>query len=179
MKSCESNVAYYCLKCIMEQCLLLHLLLLVYTLYTAHYLLNSKLVFHSLVFQFLPYYSWEEKGQRSEILRVTKSNVLFSSGLGRTWQVRRLSFAGGLLIWERKKSYNMLKRHSHYIVHSLCGHSLNQMQTNLTCNYGVCWINARDASLWLLNHWRNHITKVLVFDNVDDSRWNSFMCFGL
>lgn len=32
-------------------------------------------------------------------LRVTRSKVLLSSGLGRTWQVRRFSLAGGRLIW--------------------------------------------------------------------------------
>jgi len=52
----------------------------------------------------------------------------------------------------------MLERHSHYIVNTVCGHSLNQMQTNLTCNCGVCRTNARDVSkslqsLRLLNHW--------------------------
>lgn len=36
----------------------------------------------------------------------------------------------------------MLKVHSHHI----CGHSLNQMQTNLTCIYAVCRINAKDVS---------------------------------
>lgn len=77
-------------------------------------------------------------------IRVTRSKVLFSSGLGRTWHVRRLSLAGGLLIWETRRKYNLnaVYKVQHIRVDRMC-----------VCEWDAgtspCYERWSDSHIWL------------------------------